>query len=353
MRKLFLLLFITIHSVICFGQYDLEKDFNYNVNDCFSFRDGFWSGPAAPKYTDYGKSTHFLIISKTSCGSCFKYAIKGVVDNYSIFVNQDNNTSTITHGYHPFFDTLYFCSTNPSYLAYFQAYKAKLSYTPRPATTEQVAFINSSFPPVDNRTPTNILLNTTNVYEGLPPGVFVAQLSVPNPGPFITSPIYTLETTCEAGEDNHFFDIKGDKLYVRETFDFATHSTLSIRIKADSEVGGFNRKDFTLTVLSDGGNQAPTDIQISSDSVRYDLPPNKVATILSAIDPDAVSKFSYQLVSGPGDIDNRMFSITDSLLIKRSFQDYYGRPLLKDSLQIRVRVFDGINKFFERQYNYA
>lgn len=350
MRKWLILLALSSCYGVSFGQHDLERDFNYDANDYLLFSDHYWTqGWASVIETNYGKRTALLITSKTSCGQCLHYTVKGVVDEYTYTYNQDTHASSTTHRYHPFEDTLNFCLNNPSYLDFFQEYKKKLLLsTPRAATSAEIAFMNSTFPPQGNSTPTDISLTTTTVYEGLPPGVLVATLSIPSPGPY--TPSYTLETTCEGGgDDNHFFDIRDNKLYIRETFDFDSHQTLNIRVKADSRVGGFKRKDFTLTVLSDGGNHAPTDILVFPDSIPYDLQSNNLVSIIRAVDEDASTEFSYQLVSGAGDTDNGEFYIKDSLLMKLNDYTTYYEDLLRDTLKFRLRVFDGVNGYFDKQ----
>jgi hypothetical protein len=83
-------------------------------------------------------------------------------------------------------------------------------------------------------------------------------------------------------------------------------------------------------------NESPTNITISSQSLRENLGANAFVGSLSTTDPDAADSFVYSLVSGSGDTDNSFFNIHNGSIRAASNLDYEA----KSSYSIRVQTQD-------------
>ncbi len=99
-----------------------------------------------------------------------------------------------------------------------------------------------------------------------------------------------------------------------------------------------------------GGNNPPTDINLSNSSVAENQPANTTVGTLSTTDPDAGESFTYALVSNgiacPGAVDNASFSITGSTLKTAATFDYET----KNSYTICVRSYDHVGMSFDKQF---
>jgi hypothetical protein len=92
-------------------------------------------------------------------------------------------------------------------------------------------------------------------------------------------------------------------------------------------------------------NQAPTNITLNNSTIAENQPINTVVGNFTAIDPDAGNTFTYTLVSGTGDTDNNVFTITNNELKTNSGFDYET----KNSYSIRVKTTDQGGLSFEKQ----
>jgi VCBS repeat-containing protein len=183
-----------------------------------------------------------------------------------------------------------------------------------------------------NFAPTDIQLSATTIAENQPSGTPVGTLSDtdPNAGDSAT---YTL--AC-SGADNGSFQISGNQLQTAASFDFETKAIYSICIRVTDSGGLTFDKPFTIVVTD--VNEAPTDIQLSNQSVPEDQIATTLVGTLSATDPDSGQTFTYTLVGGTGSDDNSSFQIpagTNQLETNQSF-DFET----KSSYSIRIRVTD-------------
>ncbi len=87
----------------------------------------------------------------------------------------------------------------------------------------------------------------------------------------------------------------------------------------------------------ENGNEPPTDIAFSNNTVPENEPAGTAAGTLSTTDPDAGDTHTYTLVSGTGDDDNGAFTISGNTLETTASFNYEA----KNTYSIRVQTEDG------------
>ena len=92
-------------------------------------------------------------------------------------------------------------------------------------------------------------------------------------------------------------------------------------------------------------NQAPTNITLNNSTIAENQPINTKIGNFTTIDPDAGNTFTYTLVSGTGDTDNNVFTITNNELKTKAVFDYET----KNSYSIRVKTTDQGGLSYEKQ----
>ncbi|MBO2672899.1 DUF4347 domain-containing protein [Shewanella algae] len=94
------------------------------------------------------------------------------------------------------------------------------------------------------------------------------------------------------------------------------------------------------------GNQSPTDISLSNNSVSQSGSSNAVVGTLTTTDADVGDSFSYALIAGSGDTNNSNFNISgDSLRANNA------STLVGGSYSIRVQTTDSGNATFEKAFS--
>ncbi|MEL4410184.1 Ig-like domain-containing protein [Shewanella algae] len=94
------------------------------------------------------------------------------------------------------------------------------------------------------------------------------------------------------------------------------------------------------------GNQSPTDISLSNNSVSQSGGSNAVVGTLTTTDADVGDSFSYALIAGSGDTNNGSFNLSgDSLRANNA------STLVGGSYSIRVQTTDSGNATFEKAFN--
>jgi hypothetical protein len=336
MRKLLFFLCITFQSAHCFGQYDLEKDFNFNVNDYVRFRKQELFQDQT-QFTDYLITINsFKVLSKSECTDCKVYVIKGLVEQDIITYYNDYNrpTSSFVLHYLPYQDTLYACLSNPSGLDNFLLRKQNMpDLFPRTATPADDEYLNT---PGTTTPISELILDNTQVYEGLPNGTLIGTFNQ----------VVVLESVCDVPDDNNHFTIANNKLYVRVPLDYHLKPTYNIHVKVNSGKGQPRRKMFTINALDGGGNHAPTDLGLSTTSITFNAYyRTKVANITFA-DEDANDTHRVTLVSGPGSNNNFNFYIRGGNELWGDINRHLDNAL--DTAIIRIRVADDKNGVTEK-----
>jgi len=95
------------------------------------------------------------------------------------------------------------------------------------------------------------------------------------------------------------------------------------------------------------GNQAPTNLSLSSSTFNENIAGSSQIGTLSSTDPDSGNTFNYSLVSGTGSTDNAAFTINANQLKINASPDFES----KSSYSIRVRTTDQDGLFFEKSLN--
>ena len=93
-------------------------------------------------------------------------------------------------------------------------------------------------------------------------------------------------------------------------------------------------------------NNAPTDLDLSTNSVSEEQAIGTVVGTLSSSDPDRYESCTYRLVFGPGDDDNFSFGILGDQLKTTEVFDYETKSVYR----IRVRVIDAGGLYYDYRF---
>lgn len=161
-----------------------------------------------------------------------------------------------------------------------------------------------------------------------------------------------------AGHSVVGFGYSGSTVYIRDTWDTATHEfpwggnysgmkLLSVSIvKLAAGPAPLTQYVYLPLITRPVPNQAPTNIALSNTSIPENQPINTVVGTLSTTDPDAGNTFTYTLVAGTGSADNGSFNISGAQLRTSAVFDYE----VKNSYNIRIRVTDQGGLTFEKAF---
>ncbi|MBC6430546.1 DUF4114 domain-containing protein [Nostoc sp. HG1] len=100
-------------------------------------------------------------------------------------------------------------------------------------------------------------------------------------------------------------------------------------------------RNINLTAVND----APTNLELSANTVNDEAAANTVIGTFSSTDPDQNDNFAYSLVSGIDDTDNNAFTIDGNTLKINNSPDFKT----KSSYKIRVRTTDNGSLNFEKE----
>jgi ELWxxDGT repeat protein len=225
-------------------------------------------------------------------------------------------------------------------------YESKSSYSIRVRATDQDGASGEKVFTISvrnvNEAPNGITLSSDIINEGAGENALIGSLSTADPD---SSNSFTYSFTNGEGDaDNAAFSIVGDQLRAKYSFDFETQSSYTVRIQSTDQGGLSFAKAFTITVTN--GNDAPTNIFLSTTGIAENAIPNVHIGTLSTTDVDAGNTFTYTLVSGTGDTDNASFAIEGNSLRAPNPFDYET----KSSYSIRIRSTDQGGLFTEKQF---
>ena len=182
-----------------------------------------------------------------------------------------------------------------------------------------------------NEAPTALSLSNLSLAENSGINAEVGSLSTTDPD---NGDSFTYSLVSGAGDtDNSGFDISNGKLVSKNSLDFETKSSYSVRVKTTDGGGLSTTSSFTITVTD--VNETPTDIGISASSIDENVDEGTVVGVLSTTDEDANDSFTYSLASGSN--DNDAFSIDGSNLITAAAVDFET----KASYTVIVTTTDG------------
>ena len=169
-----------------------------------------------------------------------------------------------------------------------------------------------------NDIPSDIILSNNFVSENLTTSSFIGLLNTVDPdapGGFVYSLVNGV-----GSNDNLSFKVSNDSLYGSVIFNFETKKLFNIRMRTTDAGNLFFEKTFVINIIDI--NDVPTDIQLSSNEIRENMPTRTVVCNLSTIDEDLANTFSYSLVSGTGSTNNNSFVVQGSQLRTNGIFNY-------------------------------
>ncbi|MEM7530696.1 MAG: choice-of-anchor Q domain-containing protein, partial [Chloroflexota bacterium] len=191
-----------------------------------------------------------------------------------------------------------------------------------------------------NDAPTSLTASTTNVDENLLVGTTVLTMTTTDQD---VGDTHTYALVTGTGDtDNGLFIISGDQLLVNGVIDFETQSTHSVRLQTSDAAGATVEQVVALAVVDT--NDAPTALTVSSTSVNENLLVGTAVLTMTTTDPDSSDTHTYALVSGTGDSDNGLFTVSGNQLLINGAIDFETRP----TLTIRLQTSDAAGAAIEQ-----
>ncbi|MEO1209782.1 MAG: cadherin domain-containing protein, partial [Cyanobacteria bacterium J06638_20] len=190
-----------------------------------------------------------------------------------------------------------------------------------------------------------IVPNTTiEISETATPGTIVALITgtdAETPSNNLTFSLVD-ETDFDAAA---FSIINGNELELLATPDADTQPFYRIKLRETDTDGRIYDEVFEIFV-SDISDEAPTDIELSNDTIDEASPAGTLVATLTAVDPDVSdTDFTFRLVSGVGSTDNGSFSITPGTneLVIDVIPDFETQQ----SYDIRIEVEDPTGRTYQ------
>jgi serralysin len=118
---------------------------------------------------------------------------------------------------------------------------------------------------------------------------------------------------------------------------------LTLATGTDYTIG--TTSSITGTITNDDYNGSPTDLNLSNNAIAENQPIGTAIDTLTTTAPDTSNTFTYSLVTGTGDTDNALFTITGNQLQSNGIFDYETQ----NSYSIRVKTTDQGGLTFEKQ----
>jgi hypothetical protein len=140
-----------------------------------------------------------------------------------------------------------------------------------------------------NEDPTDLLVSSGSFNENISTGSVVAELSSMDEDSVDTH-TYSL-VSGDGSEDNGSFEIVGDELKIKESPDFESNSSYSIRVQTKDYGGLTFEKSFTFSV--NDLNEDPTDLLISASTFSENIRAGSVVAELSSTDEDSEDTRTY------------------------------------------------------------
>ncbi len=191
-----------------------------------------------------------------------------------------------------------------------------------------------------DHTPPNFSLKGNSLVENSPANAVVGTFCIDddNPG---DPPNYSL--IAGTGDiDNAAFTIVGNELRIKNSPDFETKPTYSIRVKTTDLVGLCCERTFTIDI--NNVNESPIALTLSGNTIAENSPTNSLIGTFNTTDPDVGDTHTYSLVAGTGDTDNAAFTLVGKELRINNSPDFEAKP----TYSIRVKTTDAGGLSFEQ-----
>ena len=191
-----------------------------------------------------------------------------------------------------------------------------------------------------NEVPDDLVLSNDSVDENESSGTAVGTFSTTDVDAG-DSHTYSL-VSGDGDTDNASFSISGDELQTAASFDYETKNEFSIRVRTTDSGTLYREEAYTITV--NDVNEAPTDLDITNDSLPENAPDDLPVGTLSSTDVDAGDSHTYSIEGGNGDgvfaIDGGSLVVTDGSTLNRSTTPSYT---------LTIRTTDSGGLWYEEQ----
>ena len=204
----------------------------------------------------------------------------------------------------------------------------------------QTGTLANPFTLYTNHVPTDITISNYTITENSALGTPISTLSATDQDNTTTFN-YSLTTTQI---ENTQFLISGNLLLVNTNFDYETDSIKVIELHVDDNGGCSYIETFTITIVD--GNDAPTELNLSSPFISDHQQAGSFMGEFFTIDPDLNDMHTYSLVPGTGSNDNAQFYIQNDTLYNVAQLDYTAQSIY----YIRARTTDLGSLFIENTF---
>ncbi|MFT5914248.1 MAG: gliding motility-associated-like protein [Bacteroidia bacterium] len=184
-----------------------------------------------------------------------------------------------------------------------------------------------------NDAPDSIQISSNTILENLAVNNSVGNLITFDQDTFDTH-TYTFYESGNTNDNADFMIQSGNQIFSNATFDYETDSLKELDIRSTDNNGLSVERRITIKVLNQ--NDAPTNLELSANSVDENLETGAFVGEFTAVDEDAFGNFTYSLIAGTGSTNNASFQIVDDTLKTNEKFDFET----KDNYSIRVQVQD-------------
>jgi gliding motility-associated-like protein len=190
-----------------------------------------------------------------------------------------------------------------------------------------------------NDSPTDIILDNGSVPENLALGAVVGGLNSQDEDVSDTH-IYSL-VAGEGDSDNGNFSISSGQLVTKQTLDFESKASHSVRLQTTDREGAVFEKVFTISIIDTNDN--PTILNISASGIDENSPVGSDVGVFSIVDVDPVAPV-YTMI--PGNNDNDKFLISGDILKSLVIFDFE----LDNQYFIDVQANDGAGGIIVKRF---
>ncbi|WP_135548735.1 S-layer homology domain-containing protein [Paenibacillus cymbidii] len=181
-----------------------------------------------------------------------------------------------------------------------------------------------------------VTLSANTVEENAPAGTAIGTVTIVDPDSYDSSSLALV--TGVGDNDNANFEMDGNILRTKASFDYETKNSYHIRIGITDSVYQTVYAAYPFSVFVTNVNDVPiVDFNLSYVLKEKTSPGTEIGNF-STIIVEQGDQYVYSLVGGSGDTDNGSFSIDGNKLKSAAMFDYET----KSTYQIRVSVTDGV-----------